>query len=66
MYIPKDSLWWDGNVPDIIYNGSDHVLLALTTFQELNVDDDFLSRLNGRIPHVTTFLMRILLGGRDS
>ncbi len=47
MYRPEDILWWDGNVPDIIYSGSEHVLLALTTFQELNVDDDFLSQLKG-------------------
>jgi len=42
MYRPEDSLWWDGNVPEIISNGSDPALLALTTFQSLNVDDDFL------------------------
>jgi hypothetical protein len=47
MYKPKDSLWWDENVLDIIYNGSDPALLALTTFQSLNVDDDFLSQLKG-------------------
>ncbi len=47
LYKPEDSLWWDGNVSDIIYNGSDPALLALTTFQELNVEDDFLSQLNG-------------------
>jgi hypothetical protein len=34
-------------VPDVIYNGSDPALLALTTFQSLNVDDDFLSQLKG-------------------
>jgi hypothetical protein len=53
-------------VPGIIYNGSDPALLALTTFQELNVDDDSLSQLKGHIPHVTTSLMRILVGGRDN
>ncbi len=47
LYRPKDSLWWDGNVPGTIYNGSDLTLLALTTFQELNIDDDFLSQLKG-------------------
>ncbi len=47
LHIPKDSLWWNGNMHDIIYNGSDHALLALTTFQSLNVDDDFLSQLKG-------------------
>ncbi len=34
-------------MPDIIYNGNDPALLALATFQLLNVDDDFLSQLNG-------------------
>jgi len=35
-------------VHDIIYNGNDlALLLALTTFQSLNVDDDFLSQLKG-------------------
>ncbi len=29
LYRPEDSLWWDGNVLDIIYNGSDPALLAL-------------------------------------
>ena len=32
---------------DIICNGSDPTLLALTTFQSLNVDDNFLSQLKG-------------------
>ncbi len=45
LYRPEDSLWWDGNVPGIIYNCSDPALLAVTTFQSLNADDDFLSRL---------------------
>jgi len=31
----------------IIYNGNDPALLAQTTFQSLNVDDDFLSQLKG-------------------
>ncbi len=47
MYKPEDSLWWDGNVPNIINNGSDPAFLTLTTFQELNVDDDFLPQLKG-------------------
>jgi len=47
MYRQEDSLWWDGNVPDIIYNVNDHALLTLSTFQSLNVDDDFLSQLKG-------------------
>jgi hypothetical protein len=47
MYKLEDSPWWDGNVPDIIYNGNDPTLLALATFQSLNVDDDFLYQLKG-------------------
>ncbi len=46
-YMPHESLWWDGNVPDIIYNGDDLALLALSTLESLNVDDDFLSQLKG-------------------
>ncbi len=45
MYMPKLNLWWDGNVPDIIYNGNNPTLLALSTLELLNVDDDFLSQL---------------------
>jgi hypothetical protein len=40
-------LWWDGNAPVIIYNGNNLVLLALATFQSLNVEDDFLFWLKG-------------------
>ena len=47
MYRPEFSLWWDGNVPAIIYNGNDPALITLTTFRSLNVDDDFLSQLKG-------------------
>jgi hypothetical protein len=47
MYRPNESLRWDGNVPGIIYNGNDHALLALSTLESLNVDDDFLSQLKG-------------------
>jgi hypothetical protein len=47
MYRPEDSLWWDGYIPDIIYNSNDPALLSLTTFQSLNVDDGFLSQLKG-------------------
>ena len=47
LYRPEDNLWWDGNASGIIYNGNDPALLALTTFQSLNVDDDFLSQLKG-------------------
>ena len=37
-------------MPGIIYNGNDLALLAMTTFQTLNVDDDFLSQLKGAYP----------------
>ncbi len=47
MYRLEDSLWKNGNLLDIVYNGSDPALLALATFQSLNVDDDFLSKLKG-------------------
>jgi len=43
----EKSPWWDRNVPCIIYNGNDPALLALSTFDLLNVDDDFLSQLKG-------------------
>ena len=34
-------------MPDVISNGNDPTLLALATFQSLNVYDDFLSQLKG-------------------
>ena len=34
-------------MPSIIYYDNDPGFLALATFQSLNVDDDFLSQLNG-------------------
>jgi len=45
VYMSEDSLWWDGHVPGIIYNGNDPALLALITYQSFNVDDDFLPQL---------------------
>jgi hypothetical protein len=30
---PDDSLWWDGNVPNIDTNGNDPTLLALSTLE---------------------------------
>ncbi len=45
MYSPDLNLWWEGNVPGIIYNGNDPALRALSTLETLNVDDDFLSQL---------------------
>ncbi len=47
LYSLDLNLWWDGNLPDIIYNGNDPVLLALLTLETLNVDYDFVSQLKG-------------------
>jgi len=47
MYMPDESLWWDGKVPGIDTNGNDLALLALSTLAILNVDDHFLSKLKG-------------------
>jgi hypothetical protein len=47
MYMPNESLCWDGKVPDIDTNGNVHALLALSALEALNVDDDFLSNLKG-------------------
>jgi hypothetical protein len=47
LYTPDESPWWDGKVPDIDTHGNDHALLALSTLEALNVDDDFLSKLKG-------------------
>ncbi len=47
LYSLDLNLRWDGNVLDIIYNGNDPALLALSTLETLNVDDDFLSQLKG-------------------
>ncbi len=35
LYKPDLNLWWDGNVLDIIDNGSDHALLALSTLRNI-------------------------------
>jgi hypothetical protein len=45
LYMPDESLWWDEQVPDIDTNGNVSVLLAISTLEALNVDDDFLSNL---------------------
>ena len=34
-------------MPDIDFDGNEASLLALSTFEILNVDDDFLSKLRG-------------------
>ncbi len=47
MYRSDESLWWDGNVHDIIHNGNDLALLALSTLETLDVDDDFPTQLKG-------------------
>ena len=45
---PNESLCWDGNVHDIDTDGNDPALLALSTLEILNVNDDFfLSKLKG-------------------
>ena len=44
---PDESLRWDGKVPDIDTNGKGPALLALSTLEAMNVDDDFLSSLKG-------------------
>ena len=51
---------------DINTYGNDPVLLALSTLEILNVDDDFLSKLKGARTNLVVFsLMRILKGVRD-
>jgi len=47
MYKPNESRWWGKNMPNIIYNGNDPALLALSTLEVLNVDGDFLYNLKG-------------------
>jgi hypothetical protein len=42
-------------VHDIIYNGNDPTLLAMTPFQSLNVDDDFMSQFKGAYSSCTYF-----------
>jgi hypothetical protein len=47
MYMPDESLWWDGNVLGITYNGNDPALLDLSTLESLNIDNDYLSQFKG-------------------
>jgi len=47
LHMLDESLWWDGKDSDIDTNGNGPVLLALSTLEALNVDDDFLSNLKG-------------------
>ncbi len=65
MYLLEMNLWWDGNVLDLIHNGNDPALLALSTLENLNDDDAFLSQLKGAYSTYIFSLMRILIGGRD-
>ena len=44
---PDERLSRDGNAHGIDTNGSGPALLALSTLEILNVDDDFLSKLKG-------------------
>ena len=47
MYRLDESLLWDEKVPEIDTNGNNLALLALSTLEVLNVDDDFVSELKG-------------------
>ncbi len=47
LYRPNLNISWDGNVPSIIYNVNDLVLMALPSLESFNIDDDFLSQLKG-------------------
>ncbi len=47
MYVPNESLGWDGNVSHNIYNGNGPPLQALSALESFNVDVDLLSRLKG-------------------
>jgi hypothetical protein len=44
---PNESLCWDKNVHDIDTNNNNPELLALSTLEILNVDEDFVSKLKG-------------------
>ena len=52
---PDESLWWDGNMHAIDNNYDDPALLALSTLEILNVDDDFLSKLKGAVSSCNNF-----------
>ena len=47
LYMPDESLLWDGKVHGIDTNGNNPALLALSTLEALKVDNDFLSILKG-------------------
>jgi len=42
-----ESLWWDENGLDINTNGNDPVIFELSKLEIINVDDDFMSKLEG-------------------
>ena len=45
--MPDECLGWDGKVHDIDTNGNGPALLALSTLEALDVDDDLMSILKG-------------------
>ena len=47
MYMPYESLRWDGKVHDIDTNVNGPALLTMSTLEVLNVDDDFLPNVKG-------------------
>ena len=47
LYMPDESFGWDKKVPDIYTTSNGPALLALSTLEALNVDDDFMSDLKG-------------------
>jgi hypothetical protein len=44
LYNTQESLWWNGKVLDVIHNGNEPALLALS-IEEFNVDVNFLTQL---------------------
>ena len=54
LYMPDESLWWAGKA-NIDTNGNGRALLALLTLEFLNVDDDFLSKLEKGVLHLCLF-----------
>ena len=55
LYMPDDNLQWDGKVPDMDTNDHGHALLAQSTLEALNVDDNFLSNLKGAYSTIAYF-----------
>ena len=58
-----ESLWWDGKVPDIYFNGNDPALLTLSILEALNVDDNFLSNLKGAYSTCAYYFLMITMKG---